>query len=177
MPAGSGSNSRAPLCDVKRCNKSGSFKKSTRGTQRAREVSFASPVDFVPPARAGESSCPCCRRRRGNRASYPLSVAVIAVTGTVQAVGGAVTGAVTPVTRSRDSCAGRDRLSACRDCSGRSFPAESPGQLPRPPPLAAPEQLAHETLACATEVAIAPGGTSSHVRLSRPLLPRLRPCR
>jgi hypothetical protein len=34
--------------------------------------------------------------------------------------------------------------------------------------------LAHETPACATEVVIAPGGTSRHVRVSRPLLPRLR---
>jgi hypothetical protein len=80
-----------------------------------------------------------------------------------------VTGAVTSVTRGRDPCAGRDRLRACRDRRGRSLPAESLGQRPGPPPLAAPEPLAHETLACAS--------TSSHVRLSRPLLPRLRPCR
>jgi hypothetical protein len=88
-----------------------------------------------------------------------------------------VTGAVTAVTRGSDPCAGRDRISACRDRRGRSLPAELPGQRPGHPPLAAPEPLAHETLACATEVAIAPGGTSSHVRLSRPLLPRLWPCR
>ncbi len=43
------------------------------------------------------------RRRRGNRARCPLSVAVIAVTGTVLAVGGSVTGAVTAVTRGRES--------------------------------------------------------------------------
>jgi hypothetical protein len=169
VSAGSGLNSRAPLRYVKRCNKSGSFKLSTRGTQGAQEVCFASPVDFVPPARPGESRCPCGRRRRGNRARWPLSVAVIAVKGTVQAVGGSVTGAVTAVTRGRDPCAGRDRLRACRDRRGRSLPAESPGQRPGPPPLAAPEPLA--------EVAIALGGTSSHIRLSRPLLPRLRPCR
>jgi hypothetical protein len=95
------------------------------------------------PTRPGESRCPCSRRRRGNQASFPLSIAVIAVTGTVQAVGGAVTGAVTAVTRGRDPCAGRDRLSACRDRRGRSLPAESPGQRPGPPPLATPEQLAH----------------------------------
>ena len=125
----------------------------------------------------GESRCPGGRLRRGNRARCPLSVAGIAMTGTVLAVGGSVTGAVTAVTRGRDPCAGRDRLRSCRDRRGRSLPAESPGQRPGPPPLAAPEPLAHETLACATKVAIAPGGTSSHVRSSCPLLPRLRPCR
>ncbi len=79
-----------------------------------------------------------------------------------------MTGAVTVVTRGRDPCAGRDRLRACRDRRGRSLPAESLGQRPWPTPLAAPEPLAHETLACAKEIAIAPGGTSSHVRLSSP---------
>ncbi len=59
---------------------------TTDATQGAREVRFASPVDFVLPARPGESRCPGGRRRRGNRARCPLSVAVIAVAGTVQAV-------------------------------------------------------------------------------------------
>jgi hypothetical protein len=67
----------------------------------------------------GESRCPGGRRRRGNRARFPLSVAVIAVNGTVLAVGGAVTGAVTAVTRGRDPCAGRDRLRSCA-VAGRS---------------------------------------------------------
>ncbi len=171
MPAGSGSNSRAPLRDVKRCNKYGSFKKSKRGTQGAREVRFASPVDFVPPGQ--RARFPQRRRPPGQRLSpgRALSVAVIAVTGTVQAVGGAVTGAVTVVTRGRDPCAGCDRLRACRDrVAGRSLlsrRASGPG-LHRSA-LAAPEPLAHEP----AEVAIAPGGTSSHVRLSRPLLPRV----
>jgi hypothetical protein len=66
---------------------------------------------------------------------------VIAVTGAIKAV----TGAVTTVTR--DSCAGRDRHRARRAHRGRSSLAESPGQRPGPPPLATPEQLAHETLA------------------------------
>jgi hypothetical protein len=151
---------------VKRCNESCSFERSMRQAQEARAVRFAFPVDFVPPASPGESSCPCCRHSSGNRARWPLSVAVIATTGTVQAVGSAVTGAVTAVTRGRDPCAGRDRLRACQcsgssDCSGRSFPAGPPGHPAGPPPLAAPEPLAYETLACATKVAIAPDGTSS----------------
>jgi hypothetical protein len=157
VSAGSGSNSRAPLRDVKRCNKSGSFEKSTRGPKEHMRFVLL-PLLIL------------WRRCRGNRARCPLSVS------TMHAVGGAVTGAVTAMTRGRDPCAGRDRLHACRDRRGRSLPAESPGQRPGPPPLAAPEPLAHETLACATEVVIALGGTSSHVRLSRPLLPRLRPC-
>jgi hypothetical protein len=113
VPAGSsGSNSRVLLRDVEMRNKSGSFKRSMRGIQGAREVRFASPVDFVPPARPGEIRCPCCRRRRGNRARWPLSVTMIAVTGTVQAVGGTVTGTVAAVTRGRDPCSGSDRLRA-----------------------------------------------------------------
>ncbi len=78
----------------------------------------------------GESSCPCGRRRGRNRARWPLSIKVIAVTGAVKAVGGAVTGAVTTVTRGRGPCAGSDRHRACRDCSRRSSLAESPGQRP-----------------------------------------------
>ncbi len=97
-----------------------------------------------------------------------LSVTVIAVTGAVKAVGGAVTGAVTAVTRGRDPCAGCDLHSACRDRRGRSSLAESPGQRPGPSPLATPEPLAHETLACATEAAIAPGSMSRHVRFEQP---------
>ncbi len=88
---------------------------------------------------------------------------MIAVTGTVKAVGGAVTGAVTAVTRGRNPCASRDRLRACRDRRGRSSLDESPGQRPGPPPLATPEPLAHKTLACPAEAAIALGGTSRHV--------------
>jgi hypothetical protein len=93
-------------------------------------------------------------------------------------VTGALTGAVTAVTRAP---AAGDRLSACCERRGRSSLAESPGMRPCPLPLATPEPLAHETLACATEVAIAPGGmrlaTSRHVRVSCDLLPRLRPRR
>ncbi len=99
---------------------------------------------------------------------------MIAVTGAVKAVGGAVTGAVTAVTRGRDPCAGRDRLRACRDRRGSSSLAESPGKRPGPLLLATPEPLAHETLVCATEVAIALGATSRHVRVSRPLLSCIR---
>ena len=53
----------------------------------------------------GGSLCPGGRRRRGNRACWPLPVTVIAVTGAVKAVTGAVkvvTGVVTAVTRGRD---------------------------------------------------------------------------
>jgi hypothetical protein len=92
---------------VKKCNKSGRFKSSTRD-KSARAVRIASPVDFVSPTCPGESNCPCCRRRSGNRASWQLYVTVIAVTSAVKAVGGAVTGAVTAVTRGRDPCASRD---------------------------------------------------------------------
>jgi hypothetical protein len=45
------------------------------------------------------------RRRQGIRARWPLSVAVIAVSGAVKAV----TSDVTAVTMDRDPCAGRDR--------------------------------------------------------------------
>ena len=49
-----------------------------------------------------ESRCPGGRRRREIRARWPLPVAVIAVTGAVEAVSRAVTGAVTAVIRGRD---------------------------------------------------------------------------
>jgi hypothetical protein len=57
---------------------------------------------------------------------------MIAVTGAVKAVGGAVTGAVTAVTRGRYPCAGRDWHRACRDRRRRSSLAESPGKRPGP---------------------------------------------
>jgi hypothetical protein len=63
-------------------------------------VNFFSPclAFLVLPARPGGSRCPGGLRRRGIRARWLLSVAVIAVTGAVKAV----TGAVTAVTRGRD---------------------------------------------------------------------------
>ncbi len=85
---------------------------------------------------------------------------MIAVTCAVKAVGGAVTGAVTAVTRGKSSSL-----------------AESPGLLPSPLQLATPEPLAHETLARTTEVTIALGGTNRRVRVSLPLLSPYRPHR
>ncbi len=82
---------------------------------------------FVPPARPGESYCPGKRRRRGIRARWLLSVAVIAVTGAVKAVTGNVTG----ITRGRDPCAGRDRhcaaVTAMAGGLPRSLLADGPG--------------------------------------------------
>jgi hypothetical protein len=151
---------------VKRRNKSGVFTGSEGFLRRAR-VLFT-PDGFVPPARPGESRCPGGRRRCRNRARWPLFVTV--ATCAMEAVSGAVIGAVTPAPAVTGS------VPAVTAVAGRpslSLRAGRPGPLP----LATPEQLAHETLACATEVAITPGGTSRHVRVSRPLLPRLRPRR
>jgi hypothetical protein len=103
-------------------------------------------TDFVPPP--GESRCPCGRRCRGFRTRWPLSVTVVAVTGSVNAE----TCAVTAVTCGRDpaldvtstvsavvAVAGRHSLSRLDDC---------PGHLP----LATLGSLADETLACGTKV-------------------------
>jgi hypothetical protein len=76
-------------------------------------------------------------------------------TGAVEAVTGDLTIAVTAVTRGRDSCAGRDGHRAGRDHRGRWSPAQSPGRRPGPCLLDPLRSLAHETLACATEAAIA----------------------
>jgi hypothetical protein len=84
---------------------------------------------FVPPACPGESRCPGNRRRHGTRARWPLSVAVIAVTGTVDAV----TGDVTVVTKGRDPCAGLDRHRAAVTAVAGGLPlsprADGPGLL------------------------------------------------
>jgi hypothetical protein len=81
-----------------------------RGTQARWILLIRIDRDDLFPARPpcpGESRCPhdSDRRRRRIPAHWPLSVAVIAVTGAVKAV----TGDGTAVTRSRDPCAGRDR--------------------------------------------------------------------
>ncbi len=79
----------------------------------------------------------------------------IAVTSAVKAVSGDVTSVIC-------CSAGRDRHCARRDRRGRSPLAESPGPWPGPHPLAALVPLALESLACATEVAFATGGSTRH---------------
>jgi hypothetical protein len=128
------------------------FKRSTRNASTARVARWVvrsrSLMLFVPPARPGESRCPGNRRRRGIRARWPLSVAVIAVTGAMKAV----TGDVTVVTRGRDPCAGRKRHRAGSDRRGRWSPAQSQGRRPGPRMRDLLTSLAHEALAC-TDVA------------------------
>ena len=131
-------------------------------------------IVFVLPTRPGECRCLGGRRHRGIRALWPFSITVLAVTGAVKAVGGAVTGTVPAVTRGRDPCAGRGRHRACRACRGRSSLAVLPDRRPRPLPLAKLESLSHETLAFAPEIAFALRGMSSHARFSRSQLSRLR---
>ena len=89
--------------------------------------------------------------------------AVKAVTRAVKAVTRAVTGAVTAVTRGRDPRAGRDRhRAAVTAAAGRPSLSRRAG----PPARASttPESLAHETLACATEGAGLAGPTRTTPR-------------
>jgi hypothetical protein len=135
----------------------------------AHELQIPLPAVFVPPARPGESRCSGGSRPSGFRALLPLPVTVFAVTCAVKVVGCAVTGAVTAVTRGRDPApAVTGSVPAVIAVAGGPL-GQRPGL-----PLATPDSLAHETSACASDAATAPGGTSRHACLSRPLLPRLR---
>jgi hypothetical protein len=122
-----------------------------------------------PPARAAlvKSRCPGCRRRRSFR-TRPFNV--VAVTGAVNAL----TGAVTAVTWVRDPALDvTGTVPAVIAVAGRcslSRRADGPGHLP----LATLRSLAHETLACVTKVATALRDTCRHARTSRYPLHRCR---
>ena len=79
---------------------------------------------FVPPARPGESRCPGGRRRRGNRAPWPLPVTVIAVIGAVtprrplqpwQVVPRRVAGPAARASTARRAAVARSRNARLRD--------------------------------------------------------------
>jgi hypothetical protein len=118
----------------------------------------------------GESRCPCCRRRRGFRTRWPPSVIVVAVTGAVNAVTGAVTAVTWGHDPALDVTGTVPAVIAVAGCHSPSRRADGPGHLL----LATLGSLAHATLACATEVAIALRDTSRYARPSRYPLHRCR---
>ncbi len=130
--------------------------------------SYRSLMLFVQPARPGEATAPATDAAAESRPRWPLSVAVIDVTGAVKAV----IGDVTAVNRGHDPCAGRDRHRAGSARRGRWSPAQSQGRRLGPCLLDLLRSPAHDTLACSTAVAIALCCSSLHTRLMRYPLPR-----
>jgi hypothetical protein len=127
-------------------------------------------VDFVPPARPGGSRCPGGRRRRWNRACWPLPVTVI-VCSAVVAAGVAVSVAVTTVPRGRDPApALTGTTPAVTAVAGRpSLSRWAGGQgLYRSPCCS--RLLTKRSLARPKLTALARRGTSRQDRLSRPPL-------
>ncbi len=82
---------------------------------------------FVQPARPGEAIAPATDAAAESRPRWPLSVAVIDVTGAVKAV----IGDVTAVNRGHDPCAGRDRHRAGSARRGRFVSRTVPGPTAR----------------------------------------------